>query len=174
MFGYPVDISVARRAHEELRAKRTEAFDFARHNLSEFIRAEAQSIMNQYGVRMVAWDGAPETYSELCLMWELYNGSCIEVSDQHCGSTIYTTPEVNHLFRFWHDWLHLQYSADFSLSGELEIGAIHCDAVAKFYGKGSMEHKLMMADTIGQSTFEAVTGAFPKDRRAFAWRFVHQ
>lgn len=156
------------------RAGRQEAFDFARHNLSEFVRAEAEGIMRQHCVVMKVCHDAPETYPDLVSMWDDYWRGCIEVSSLHCDNTIYTTPEVNHLFRFWHDWLHLQYSADFSLSGELEIGAIHCKAVADFYGAGSMEHKLMMADTIGQSTFEAVTGAFPKDQRAFAWRFVHQ
>lgn len=174
MFGYPVDISAARRAHEELRAQRTAAFDFARHNLSEFIRAEAESIMRQYGVTMKVSCCAPDTYDELGQQWYGCNGKSITVSSLHCENTIYTTPEVNHLFRFWHDWLHLQEMQDFTLSGELYIGAIHCRAVAAFYGAGSMEHKLMVADTIGQSTFEAVTGAFPDDQRAFAWRFVHQ
>lgn len=169
-----VDYGPVFRSWEEQRAKKREAFDFARHNLSEFIRAEAEGIMRQYGVSMHAHCDAPETYIELLDMWDRSSGMCIDVSNMHCDNTIYTTPEVNHLFRFWHDWLHLQYSADFSLSGELEIGAIHCKAVADFYGSGSMEHRLMIADTIGQSTFEAVTGAFPKDQRAFAWRFVHQ
>lgn len=172
MIGHAINRGPIIRALQALDAQRQEAFDFARHNLSEFIRAEAQSIMNQYGVRMVAWEGAPETYSDLCLMWELYNGSCIEVSNQHCERTIYSTPEVNHLFRFWHDWLHLQHGKAFDLSGELYIGALHCEAVASFYGKHSLEHKLMIADTIGQSTYEAVAGKFPDDQRAFAWQFV--
>lgn len=174
MLGAAIDKGPMIRALQAEDDKRREAFDFARHNLSMFVLAEAQSIMNQYGVSMRAAPNAPDTYSDLLNEWRECSGTRIVVSSLNCANTIYTTPEVNQLFRFWHDWLHLYHGKDFSLSGELYIGALHCQAVASFYGAGSMEHKLMMADTIGQSTFEAVTGAFPKDQRAFAWRFVHQ
>lgn len=151
-----------------------QAFNAACHNLSMFVLAEAQSIMNQYGVSMRAAPNAPDNYPDLLREWRECSGTRIVVSSLNCANTIYTTPEVNHLFRFWHDWLHLEHDKPFTLAGELFIGAIHCDAVASFYGEGSMEHKLMIADTIGQSTYEALTGAFPKNQRAFAWGFVHQ
>lgn len=174
MMRVPIDYQPRNHAMLDKLGEQREAFDFARHNLSEFVRAEAEGIMRQYSVSMRAHCDAPDTYPDLLDMWDRNNGMCIDVSSMHCDNTIYTTPEVNHLFRFWHDWLHIQHSADFSLAGELEIGAIHCAAVASFHGAGSMEHKLMLADTIGQSTYEAVTGKFPDDQRAFAWRFVHQ
>lgn len=174
MFGPAIDKGPMIRAMQELNDKRREAFDFARHNLSEFIRAEAEGILRSFGVKMAVSMSAPETYDALLCEWAACGGEYITVSGMHCDNTIYTAPEVNHMFRFWHDYLHLQYHKPFTLAGELFIGALHCDAVASFYGAGSMEHKLMMADTIGQSTFEAVTGKFPEDQRAFAWRFVHQ
>lgn len=173
MFGAAIDKGPMIRAMQELNDKRREAFDFARHNLSEFIRERAEWL-GLFGVRMEVSASAPETYSALLHEWRACDGTCITVSGMHCDNTIYTTPEVNHMFRFWHDYLHLEHKKPFTLAGELFIGALHCESVAAHFGAGSMEHKLMMADTIGQSTFEAVTGAFPKDQRAFAWRFVHQ
>lgn len=150
------------------------ALGVARRNLTEYVSKEATFIQQAHGVSMIVSDDAPNTFDELRRQWLASSGTSITVSSLHCDGTIYLSPTANQQFRFWHDWLHLEHNKPFTLAGELAIGAIHCDAVAMWFGYDSLEYKLMLADTVGQSTYEAVTGKFPADQLAFARAFVAQ
>ena len=146
--------------------------------LSVFVAKQAHRLMRATGIQMRPCNNAPNSYGGLVAAFmdatmdsERYY---LPVSNLHCWSTIYTTPEVNMQFRYWHDMLHCMRREDFSLKGELAIGALHCGSAAREFGRGSLEYKLMLADTIGQTVHEAMTGAFPGDQREFCFNFVNQ
>lgn len=144
--------------------------------LSELVRQQANQMRQLTGIDIVSTADAPSTFNELMLAYHRakLNTGYLPVSNLHCDNTIYTTPGCNVMFRYWHNMLHCMRGCDFSLAGELAVGAAHCAVVANYLGADSLEHKLMMADTIGQSMHEKITGSFPADQWEFCFNFVNQ
>jgi hypothetical protein len=80
---------------------------------------------------------------------------------------IYTSEAANWAFRFWHDYLHYQHDLTFSFIDEVLVGQFQVSATENEFGKGSLEAKLMAADTIGQVLYYQMHGEFIADQLAF-------
>lgn len=149
------------------------ALIFARQELSAFVVERAVATAKYVGFSWVAVEeGHPETYEALLneYVWCANAEGNREFRVWSGGSdhTIYTRPSVNHAFRFWHDMMHCHERLTMSYHDEVLLGLHSAKQVAFRFGAQSLEYKLFVADTIGQSTHEHLTGAFPQDQLSFA------
>lgn len=149
------------------------ALIFARQELSAFVVERAVATAKYVGFSWVAVEsGHPETYEALLneYAWcaNAEGGREFRVWSGGSGHTIYTRPSVNHAFRFWHDMMHCHERLTMSYHDEVLLGLHSAKQVGARFGVQSLEYKLFVADTIGQSTHEHLTGAFPQDQLSFA------
>lgn len=146
----------------------------ARLRLSQFIRDKVARMVESSGIPFVATPNAPSTYRELRAAYGKSRllGVALPVSNEFSGLTIYDRPDTNWACRYWHDWTHCIFGADFSLGSELHVGRVQSDEVSDHFGKGSLEHLLMLADTVGQSLYESAHGKFPDNQRQFCYDWV--
>lgn len=87
---------------------------------------------------------------------------------------IYLEPYHNWAFRFWHDYLHVKHDLDFNYESELQVARMHLACVASHYGLGSLEYRLMQADTIGQVEFyRDNAGSFVDNQLQFALEYIN-
>ena len=111
-----------------------------------------------FPVKFDAKDIAPNTFQDL-----MSNASSrLVVWSGASDLTIYGEASSNHLFRAWHDSLHIKLNADFSLQGEIIVAReqarlIDSDAMAK----------IIMAEVQGQAEYFNKHGSFPIDQVAF-------
>lgn len=153
------------------------ALIFARHELSAFIMQQAGVMARRMGFGWVAVEtGMPETMEAL----NNEAAHCIHARGQRdfrvwsggSDRTIYSLPSVNHAFRFWHDMMHYTMQLGMNYADEVQLGLHSADIVGRRFGTDSLEYKLFVADTIGQSTHEHLTGAFPDDQLTFALNLI--
>lgn len=149
--------------------QRTNNLDVARARLSMFVMRQALHIARVTGINYEEAIEAPSTYEEVCEEFTKAKtlGTPVRVYRDASDNTIYTSPAGNWAFRFWHDYVHFYWGLDFSTESEKQVGHIQCAAVAAEFGLGSLEWKLMEADTIGQVEHFAVTGGFVDNQLAF-------
>ena len=112
----------------------------------------------------LSWHGvpdseAPTTLSDIQATWNTC--ASYPVSHDYCEHSIYST-KGNMAFRFWHDYLHLNFSATTSIADECEIGMEHANCIT-----GRCERLLMLADTIGQTAYYSRYGVFPELQKQF-------
>lgn len=93
-------------------------------------------------------------------------GQRIPVSGEHAERTIWSDPEVNALFRAWHDALHILHVAPMDQDGETLIARAH-QTEARRHGLPAPLRAVLWAETYGQTLFHAKHGTFPFDQRAF-------
>jgi hypothetical protein len=75
--------------------------------------------------------------------------------------------------RFVHDLEHATRQLGFSVEDELILGMHHLEALrVAGYCPDSFEHKLLHADTIGQTYCQALIGRYPYNQRFFAYDCV--
>jgi hypothetical protein len=89
--------------------------------------------------------------------------------------TVFTMPEGNWAFRFWHDVVsHGAHGLGFTLADEMKAGMQWVHKVAEKFGSLSVEAMMAYADTCGQSLFAAsqVDGQFPEDQLAFVRHYL--
>jgi hypothetical protein len=104
-------------------------------------------------------DTAPQSVSE---MYKAFSETgSIVVWSGGSESTIYREPQVNYLFRAWHDWTHLKTGSDFSLAGETR------NAMAQMSQVGTELQRLIYIEAVLQATCYFQTGNFPVDQVAF-------
>lgn len=108
---------------------------------------------------------APDTYTGLR---ELAARGKLVVTPEHSSSAVYGVAG-NIAFRTFHDYGHLLYEKAFSLEQEIELAHIQWADISH-----RIPHEwrtlcwvVYSADTIKQSEYEAVHGAFPTDQKAF-------
>lgn len=81
---------------------------------------------------------------------------------------IYTTPEVNFAFRFWHDVSHVQHGLSFGLEDELELALWHLDVLERDgLRPDSLAYRLLQADIVGQLLLMGLASRFPFDQKEF-------
>lgn len=78
-------------------------------------------------------------------------------SDNYCEDTIYGYPEINILFRVWHDQVHFENNFDFSLLGE-SLTAF--EQIKELPEDWFYEKLLILAEVIGQAAYYLNTGKF--------------
>lgn len=153
---------------------RTKDFEIARIRLSKFVEQQAFYVTRVYGVNYEETEDAPSTYADLRTSFEkaLANKSPYYVYKGACEDILFTAPHYNWAGRFWHDWLHYSHSLDFGYTDEVKVGELQCQAVIAEFGKDSLEHKLMHADTIGQTEYYRDHEAFVQDQLSFVRNYI--
>ena len=142
-------------------------------NLSIWIRDLAKETAAELGVR---WRGAriaPQTLEAVIAEFRaaMLTGLPVRVSNRFCVQTIYQEPHDNMAFRFVHDSRHYFLRAGFETEPELLVASCHLARLRRAgYPPGSIEYRLLEADTIGQALFVARTGHFVSNQRRFALR----
>ena len=124
--------------------------------LNERIQDEIKKARLSYLVK----DMAPASFPELCA-----SGALIVWSGAS-EDTIYGSAAVNHMFRAWHDSLHLKLGADFSLAGETIVGLEQ----ARILGGGLGD--IVMAEVVGQVEYLLKYGTFPVDQKQFVISYL--
>lgn len=89
------------------------------------------------------------------------------------GQTIFSTPEANYAFRAWHDFTHLKFHTNFTLTGEAQT----CDAqiadMLETVGRWTwILAPILQAEIVGQALYEAKHGKFPVNQRAFTVAYL--
>ena len=140
-------------------------FDLARYKLGVLVTSQAKQAGQLMRKGYYASENAPNNLATMRLAWA--EGSSYPVYSGASDKTVYSTPEQNLAFRFWHDVLHLVYDLDVSFEEELQIAKIHQKSARQYYGPDAA--LLMRIDTRGQSEYYKEHGAFPEDQLAFAW-----
>jgi hypothetical protein len=95
----------------------------------------------------------------------------LTVNVEHSDHTIFGSPDINWLFRAWHDSQHIEANADFSPEGEHIAASFQQSQIAMLQGP-NMEDKrrwiaLIDAEVNGQGEYFATHGEFPTDQRTF-------
>jgi hypothetical protein len=81
--------------------------------------------------------------------------------------TIYGDPRVNWAFRAWHDQLHLDLNAPFTLEGERLVGLEQ----ARLIG-GDRLGLIMVAEVVGQIEYLEANGGFPVNQAEFLRNYL--
>lgn len=144
-------------------------FEKARVNLTEFVLAQAAALASYSGVGFLAHPTAPDTFDGILTEYSLWEkGYPFRVSPDHCENTIYTSPNGNHAFRFWHDVLHASRGDDLTLQGESVVNQVHIAAVRREFGSDSNEALLMQVDTNRQLMYFHEHGKHVDNQLEFA------
>ncbi len=145
----------------------------ARERLSAFIVAEAQATAHDAGFGWSARPDAPDKYPLLREHYEQVrrSGGPLHVSSYNSGNVVFTSPEVNHAFRFWHDMHHLKLGLSFKFVDEIELGLWHLEQLQRAgFGRSSLESRLLETDVLGQNYLYSVAKCHPTDQLAFVRR----
>ena len=80
--------------------------------------------------------------------------------------SIYGSPMANHIFRAWHDTVHLKEGLSFSLDDEIKVSDIHC-ATLRYLGAPYNVVKALEADVKGQILYFHETGCYVQNQKLF-------
>jgi hypothetical protein len=143
----------------------------ARRNLTSFVTDQAEATARRLGFGWRGSELAPHSFVELQREHRSseLTGLPLRVSTRFCDRTIYTSPDGNRAMRFWHDTSHVRLGLTFTPDDEMELGCYHLEVLrAHGFAADSLEHRLLHADTIGQTLCNVTIGRFPIDQ----WRFA--
>jgi len=148
--------------------------DYASQCLSHWIVKHAARISKEIGFSYWPVSDAPDTFEGVCAEFKacMRGGKPFRVYDGASDKTIYTNPETNYAFRFWHDITHAVYKLDFTEHGERATAQKQIDEVSKAFGPDSLEVKLIAADTIGQVEYFAKVGGFVENQKEFVYGLI--
>lgn len=153
----------------------TDSFNVARERLSKFVERMAQEVVRSTGL---GWEESDElsheTWPEVKRMFQkaICGQGLVYVLKSSSKSSVYTTEAANWCFRFWHDYLHFKHDLTFSTIDELMVGNFQVHAVEQEFGVGSLEAKIMCAETYGQVMYFKVHGKFVDDQLAFTLNYL--
>lgn len=142
----------------------------ARETLTAFVWERAEATRARTGVDWVFTPDAPDTYTELRQAWDvsLSTGGPLPISNTDSESVIFTEPEGNFVYRYWHDVTHLERERNFSNPHELDMAVFHLwDAEQHGLTRGSLPWRLLHADAIGNVLHWSVFREFVLDQRLF-------
>ncbi len=156
--------------------QRVSMLNVARARLSSFVMRMANDITRSTGINYEENDAAPETWLEAKAMFQsaLTLNKPVYVRKSDSDMTIYTSPAANWAFRFWHDYVHFKHDLSHSFIDEILVSNFQVEAVEREFGVGSLEAKLMAADTYGQVMYFRVHGTFIADQLAFAKSYIQE
>lgn len=116
---------------------------------------------------------APQTYQDL--IEEYAARKRITIWTGASDKTIFDDPQINHMFRAWHDHAHIFVMADFSAHGEYLASRYQMNMVSRRYGAGDTALKfnaIIDCEVNGQRAYFDKHGDFPHDQRAFTQHWV--
>lgn len=149
----------------------SEQIKSARQNLATLVHEQAEAASRRLGFGWRATELAPSTYEGLLREHKAcrYSGLPLRVSTRFCDATIYVDAAANHAMRFWHDTSHVALGLSFHAEDEMELGCYHLAALRSVgFDADTAEHRLLHADTIGQTLCVATLGRFPRNQLKFA------
>lgn len=147
----------------------------AREMLTAFVWERAEATRARTGVDWVFTPDAPDTYKELRQAWDVSRatGLPLPISSAASESVIFTEPEGNFVYRYWHDVTHLERERNFSNPHELDMAVFHLwDAEQHGLTRGSLPWRLLHADAIGNVLHWSVFREFVLDQRVFVENVV--
>lgn len=116
---------------------------------------------------------APSSYAELRMHVARTGRLLIYSGASDC--TVYGDPAVNHAFRAWHDFCHLEGGYDTSFAGEVATCRLQARQLLRRYGDSTRTwawQKIVEAEIIGQARYFERHGHFPSDQAAFALAYL--
>lgn len=117
-----------------------------------------------YGARPYdVGDNAPDTVERL-IACDVERAGTLRIWPGGTDSAIYSAPEVNYMFRAWHDNCHLTLGGGFTGPEEIELGERQRALAARF---GDAFAEIVHCEISGQAEFYIETGRFLEDQRAF-------
>lgn len=143
----------------------------ARRNLTGFVTEQAEAASRRLGFGWRASELAPESFKDLQHEHRSSELSRLplRISPRFSERTIYCSRAANHAMRFWHDTSHVQLGLNFTPDDEIELGCYHLEVLrANGFTADSLEHRLLHADTIGQTLCHVTIGRWPIDQLRFA------
>ena len=123
----------------------------------------AELLGRVYKGSFTATDNAPETYAGLKSIGHMYVYA--GASDQ----SIYGSSVSNHLFRAYHDSVHLSHNLTFSSKDEYQVGLIQANDFTRY---SSFAADMIYADVIGQVDYMSIHGCFPVNQIDFIEYYV--
>ena len=120
-------------------------------------------IENAEGLNYVAGAYTEESFED----WKQHVenlGGYLPISNEHCEVNIFGSPEVNIMFRAWHDSIHLQLNEGFDYMGEVRVAFAQC---AELPLDWLFERQLIMAEVVAQAAHHEKTGNFVSNQRQF-------
>lgn len=142
----------------------------ARETLTAFVWDRARATRTRTGVDWVFTPDAPNTYEELRRVWErsVGTGEPLPVLNDHSESVIFTAPEGNFMYRYWHDVTHLERERNFTNPHELDMAQFHLwDAEQHGLARGSLPWRLLHADAIGNVLHWSIYHEYVRDQKVF-------
>jgi hypothetical protein len=128
----------------ELNTKILQAVKGLRYDVSDIAPSTYEAILSTKTSRLVVWSGGSD-------------------------KTIYGAASVNHAFRAWHDSLHIQLGAEFTLDGEIRVAREQ----ARLIGSDKLGD-ILIAEVKGQAEYFAKHGEFPVDQVKFIVDYLKQ
>jgi hypothetical protein len=116
---------------------------------------------------------APNSFR--ALKYEFQARGRITVYDGGCSNTIFDDPDINVMFRAWHDWCHLKGNYDFRLVGEMQAAYMQMEHVVTLYGDGETGQQLCAlidAEVIGQAQYYQLHTKYVQNQRAFVEAYI--
>ena len=128
-------------------------------------------VLRLAGENWIANDLAPSSLADITNHWWLNHGQ-VWVSSLYSGNTIFGSPHVNHAFRAWHDRTHIKLGAEFDREGEARVCVAQQNDVMGLpspvtYDELALAFRILECEVMGQFNYQAATGQFPADQRAF-------
>lgn len=142
----------------------------AREVLTAFVWERAEATRSRTGVGWVFTADAPNTYMGLRGAWEhsLTVGTPLPILNDHSDSVIFTEPEGNLVYRYWHDVTHLERERNFSNPHELDMASFHLwEAEQHGLTRGSLPWRLLHADAVGNVLHWSVYREYVADQKVF-------
>ena len=115
-----------------------------------------------------AAEDAPSSYQDL-LTWSQGHVLGVDPLPVFSGGSdrsIYGSDSANHLFRAWHDAIHIKEQLRFTEKDELKVSDMHC-AVLRYIGAPYAVIKALEADVAGQVKYFYLTGKYVADQLGF-------
>ena len=142
---------------------------YARKRYSDYITFAAGKRRNKYGFGWQAvHDSAPDTYATLIAEFQgcMNTLKPFRVWSGASDKTVFTSPQINHAFRFVHDTDHVILGADLTHDGEVKV--IVPFIMEVFHAAGFVAAVLCACDLLGQLWYGTNNhGAFVDDQEAF-------
>lgn len=142
----------------------------AREALTAFVWERAEATRARTGVAWHFSPDAPNTYRELREAWKisLSSGAPLPISNADCETVIFTEPDANAAYRYWHDVTHLERDRNFSNSHELDMAHFHLwDAEQHGLTRGSLAWRLLRADAVGNVLHWAIYREYVPNQEVF-------
>jgi hypothetical protein len=147
------------------RYKKTVPFS---NSLNLFIKIKASEVLNYLETKNVKVEfivGQPyESYEDL--KNDFFKNKSFKISTLFSENTIFGEPQINHLNRLYHDFLHLYHNLDFSFESEMILN-YYTIQEGKRFGLNDFDLELLNIDNSGQIVYFFENKDFPQDQRKF-------